>query len=264
MKIESSHLIAVPAGTADTLDVLSPRAFAGLPHDVDILARRLATTSDLGPRLARLIRRPGIADAAPDARPIELDLDARTAATLDLAASRHGTTPEAITRAALHLRALEAASVARKQKRAALSRGEAAAVSIAIRVSDYHLAGMQLAALASTRGGGTADGWANLTLAADRLPKPARRCSYPDRPTGHAVTVTLPRERLDQLDALAARDGRPFRQWIHAALVAASAKYRATLDRQAADRLRPDIEPAPAPALPENVLPFFTGHFRRA
>jgi hypothetical protein len=211
-------------------------------------------------------RRHGIADEAPDARPIELDLDldARTAETLDLAASRHDTTPEAITRAALHLRALEAARVTRKQKRAALSRGETEPVFLAIRVSAYHLEGMSLAARASATGGNSADGWAARTLAGGRLPIPTRRCSYPDQPTGHVVTLAIPRGFVDRLDAIAARDGRPLRQWIHAVLVAASAKYRATLDRQAADRPRPDIEPAPCRSLPENVLPFFTGHFRQA
>jgi hypothetical protein len=109
-----------------------------------------------------------------------------------------------------------------------------ASPSVAIRVSAYHLEGMQLAALASARGGDTPDRWATLILAADRLPKPARRGNYPDRPTGHVVTVTLPPERLAQLDARAARDGRPFRKWIHAVLVAGSAKYRATLDTRPA------------------------------
>jgi hypothetical protein len=270
MKIESPHLIAVPAETAYTLEtVLSPRTFADLPRDVATFAGNLATTAHLGPRLARLIRRPGIADTAPDARRLEIELEPRTAFTVQLAARQHGTTPEAIIRAALHLRALAAASVNRKKQRDARSRGEAlpdpgTCFAYSIQVSDYHLEGMELAALASTAGGGNADGWATRILAASRLPKkPARQCSFPDRPTGHVVTVTLPRQRLDQLDAIAYRDGRPLRKWIHAALVAASAKYRATLDRQAGARPSPDIEPAPCQSLPENVLPFFTGPFRR-
>jgi hypothetical protein len=279
MKLETSPTVAVPAGTAYTLEtVLSPRSLADLGRDVDQLARRLIATGSgrLGPRLARLLSRPGIADEAPDARRLEIELDARTAERLHLAARRHGTTPEAITRAALHLRALDAARVNRRTKRAALESGAGLTasgktppadqlLSVAVRVSDYHLEGMALAALASTRGGGTADGWAERTLATGtRIPRPRRACTYPDRPTGHVVTVTLPRRRIDELDALAQRHGRPLRRWLHAVLVEASAKYRATLDRQAGQRPGPDIEPAPDSPLPGNVIPFFTGHFRRA
>jgi hypothetical protein len=137
-------------------------------------------------------------------------------------------------------------------------------LSILIPVSRSHWMGMQLAAMASTRGGGSADRWAVLTLSAGRVPKPACPCSFSERPTGYAVIVTLPRESFDQLATRASRHGLPLRQWMHAVLVAASAKYRATLDRQAADRPRPDIEPAPCRSLPENFIPFFTGHFRRA
>jgi len=235
-------------------------------------------------------------------------------------------------------------------------------LSILIPVSRSHWVGMQLAAMASTRGGGSADRWAMLTLSAGRVPKPAGPCSFSERPTGYAVIVTLPRESFDQLATRASRHGLTLRQWMHAVLVAASAKYRATIERQEREivvavsprlggaritlacdpalserieilamttrntirevialavyqdksasqrigityhsraghsftmelgrgqlaalntrarnaglpvpeflrrllREAPEAEPAPCQSLPENVLPFFTGHFRQA
>lgn len=112
------------------------------------------------------------------------------------------------------------------------------AIPVPIRVSAYHLEGMTLAAMCGF-GGGTADGWASRTLSLSRIPKPARPYSFPDRPTGHTVTVTLPRERFDELAARATRDCLPLREWMHAALVGASRKYRATLDTRPAKPAAP-------------------------
>lgn len=137
-----------------------------------------------------------------------------------------------------------------------------AEVSVPVQVSAYHLEGMTLAAWC--KGNDNASGWASRLLASRRLPKPARPYTYPERPTGHAVTVTLPRDRFDELDVLATRAGLPLREFIHAVLVSASRKYRATLHRQAGEAEPPDIEPGRPVHLEANVLPFFTGHFRRA
>lgn len=112
-----------------------------------------------------------------------------------------------------------------------------AAVSVPVQVSAYHLEGMTLAAWC--KGNDDASGWASRVLASRRLPKPARPYSYPERPTGHAVTVTLPRERFDELDVLATRAGLSLREFIHAVLVSASRKYRATMDTQAAPPAAP-------------------------
>jgi hypothetical protein len=110
------------------------------------------------------------------------------------------------------------------------------------------------------RGGATAP--RHLPVSTERGDRRKARRLTDSTPRQHILRP--PRQRLDELDAIAYRDGRPLRKWIHAALVAASAKYRATLDRQAGARPSPDIEPAPCQSLPENVLPFFTGHFRQA